>query len=241
MILDYTPISLVAIFFIAAILQTLSGFGFAVITMPLVCLVLDWRTAAPLVAMVALTLYTINIVRYRHAVNWREVARLGIASAIGVPLGVWALVNANESLVKTLLGAILIGYALYALVRPGSTRAISRHWAVPAGLLSGCLGGAYNTPGPPLIVYASLRQWGRDEFRASLQTLFFISGALTTASHFVVSNVTPLTLRLYALVVPALALGLATGMWLDRRVDQERFRVIVTAMILVLGVLLVIQ
>lgn len=238
---DHTLALSMAIFFSAATLQTLSGFGFAVLAMPLVCLVLDVQTAAPLVAMVALTLYTINVVRYRASVNWREVAQLGIATAIGVPFGIWALVNVDESLVKTLLGVILVGYALYAFVRPGMTRAISPRWAVPAGLVSGCLGGAYNTPGPPLIVYGSLRQWARDEFRASLQTLFFISGALTTVSHFIAANVTPTVLTLYAAAVPALALGLAAGMWFDRRVDKEQFRVLVTALILVAGVVLVIR
>jgi hypothetical protein len=111
----------------------------------------------------------------------------------------------------------------------------ARWWAYPAGFLAGCLGGAYNTPGPPVIVYGSLQQWPKDEYRAILQTLFFISGVLIVGSHLLAGHMTRSVWALYAWAAPALLLGLWTGTRLDRRVDQERFRTMVLVVILVLG------
>ena len=108
--------------------------------------------------------------------------RLGAASIFGVPIGIWILANADESLVKQILGLLLTAYAIYALVRPTSSWVPSRRWVYPTGFLAGCLGGAYNTPGPPAIVYGSLRQWPRDEFRAVMQSLFFVNATLVVAS-----------------------------------------------------------
>jgi uncharacterized membrane protein YfcA len=221
--------------FAAAFLQSLSGFGFAIIVMPLLTLILGLQTAAPMVALAGLTVYTINLVRYRRAIDVGEVLRLGAASTLGVVLGIWVLANVEESIVERVLGLILIAYAAYTWIRPAVLRPLSRRWVYPAGFLAGCLGGAYNTPGPPVIVYGSLRQWPKDEFRAVLQALFFINALLVVTSHLMAHHVTPRVLTFYLYAVPALALGILAGSRVDSKVDRERFRTLVMAMILVLG------
>ena len=229
------PMVIVAIVFLAAVLQSLTGFGFALIVMPLVTLVIDLQTAAPLIALAGLTAYTVNLVRFRRAVNLQEVARLAVASAAGIPIGIWALVRVDELDINRAMGVILISYAAYALLRPATSRLPARWWAYPAGFLAGCLGGAYNTPGPPVVVYGSLQQWPKDEYRAILQTLFFVNGILIVGSHALARHMLPQVWALYAWVVPALLLGLWAGARLDHRLDQELFRKLVTAMILLLG------
>jgi uncharacterized membrane protein YfcA len=70
--------------FVAVVMQTISGFGFALVIMPLLTMALGYQTAAPLVALVGLTLYVINFIRYRRAVNFGEVFRLGRSFAWGL-------------------------------------------------------------------------------------------------------------------------------------------------------------
>jgi uncharacterized membrane protein YfcA len=227
-----------AIVFVAAFAQSLTGFGFALIVMPLVTIALGVRTAAPVVALVALTVYTVNLVRYRRAINVPEVLRLGVASAAGVPIGIWVLSNADEELVMRILGLILVVYAGYSLLQPKARRALAEGWVYPAGFLAGCFGGAYNTPGPPVIVYGSMRKWPRDEFRAVLQALFFLNGILVVASHALAQHLTRQVLVYYLYAVPALAVGILVGSVVDPRIDQDQFRRIATAMILALGLAL---
>jgi len=113
-----TGLLIAAIVFAAALLQSLSGFGFAIVVMPLLTLMLGLQTAAPLVALTALTVYVINVARFRRAINGGEVLRLGLASALGVPVGIWILSNMDATLVKQALGLLLILFALYSLARP---------------------------------------------------------------------------------------------------------------------------
>ena len=224
----------------AAFAQSLTGFGFALIMMPLLTVILGVRTAAPVVALTALTVYTINLIRYRRAINLPEVLRLGVASAAGVPVGIWVLSNADEQAVMRVLGLVLVAYATYSLLQPKAQRVLSRGWVYPAGFLAGCFGGAYNTPGPPVIVYGSMRQWPRDEFRAVLQALFFLNGVLVVVSHALAVHLTKQVMVHYLYALPALALGILVGSVVDRRIDHDRFRKIVVAMILVLGLALVV-
>lgn len=231
-------VATVAVVFVAALLQSLSGFGFALIVMPVLTLVVGLHTAAPAVALIALLLYTINALRFRRSIDRGELLRLGLSSALGVPIGVWLLSIVDENLVKQVMGASLIAYALYSFARPVVAWRPGRFWVYPAGFLAGCLAGAYNVPGPPVIVYGSLRRWPRDEFRAVLQSLFLVNGSLVVTSHFLANHVTRevLTYCIYAL--PAVLLGVLVGSRMDARVDRRAFRLIVQAMILAMGLTL---
>ena len=97
---------IVAIVFVAAVLQSLTGFGFALVVMPLVTLVTDLKTAAPLVALAGLTAYTVNLIRFHRAVDLGELARLGVASALGIPVGIWALARVDELTINRVMGAV---------------------------------------------------------------------------------------------------------------------------------------
>ena len=231
---------LATIFFIASFGQTISGFGFALVGMPLATLILGTRTAAPLVALTGLSLYTINVLRYRNSIHLRHVARLGIAAALGVPVGIWGLVSLDESFVKLFLGFILVGYTLFSIARPTLSFVPSHRWGYLAGFLTGCLGGAYNLPGPPLIVYGAFHRWERDEFRAMLQSLFFLTGLMTVASHLLANHLTLNILTIYALTAPAVILGIVIGAIIDRRINHAVFRWIVVALIFILGLSLII-
>jgi uncharacterized membrane protein YfcA len=226
--------------FAAVFMQTLSGFGFALMLMPLTTLLLGLRTAAPLVALLGLTAYTINIIRYRRAVNIPELLRLGAACALGVPFGIWALTNVDEWIIRPAMGLVLIVYAGYTLARPAVSRLASPHWVYAAGFAAGCLGGAYNTPGPPVIIYGSLRQWPKDEFRAVLQALFFVNGILVVASHLLAHHVTAPVLTVYLYAVPALLLGVLAGSRVDPSLDRDRFGRLISVLILLLGASLIV-
>lgn len=231
-----TIILLFVMVFFAAFVQTLSGFGFSLVVMPLVTFAVGLHMAAPLVALAGLTLYAVNLARYHRRMNFGELARLAGASALGIPVGVWALIHVDESVIKAALGVTLIAYAAYELAWPSAMRLRGTRWAYLAGFAAGCLGGAYNTPGPPVVVYGALRQWARDEFRAVLQALFFINATLTVAVHFVTRHLTAPVWIFYASILPALLLGTAAGSRADSRVDKKHFRVLVSVMIAVLGV-----
>jgi len=221
--------------FLAAFMQTLAGFGLALLVMPLLTLMIGLRNAAPLVALAGLTLYLVNFFRYRQAVAWREVLRLGAGIVWGVPLGVWALSRVAEPVVQRVLGVVLVLYAGYALWQPGTLYLRSRGWVYAFGFVAGCLGGAYNTPGPPLVMYGALRRWPKEPFRAVLQSLFVLNAALVVALHYYFHHLTALVFRWYFYALPALLLGILLGSRVDKKLSSVHFRMLVTVMILLLG------
>lgn len=225
----------------SAFQQTLTGFAFALVFMPVATAIFGLQRAAPLVAFVAITLYAVNLYRYKSALRGPEASRLGLAAAAGVPVGIWALVNVSETAIKLGLGLVLAGYAVYSLVKPAVRPLPASRWVYVVGFLSGCLGGAYNVPGPPVVIYGALRGWPKDEYRAVLQAIFLLTATLTVASHVLAQHVTLSTLALYALSLPALLLGVCVGARFDARVNKDLFRQLVTAMILALGIGMILE
>jgi uncharacterized membrane protein YfcA len=231
--MEWAVLALVA--FAAAFIQSLTGFGSALVAMAVLPTLLGIRTAAPLVALLAGTLEAVLLVRYRGAVNLRAAWPLLAASALGIPVGVLALAHIEERVVLIVLGVVIAGYALYALLNPRLPRLDHPAWAGAFGFVAGVLGGAYNTSGPPVVVYASTRGWAPDEFKGTLQGFFLVNDGLVILGHLLGHNLTLQVARFYAIALPALLLGAFLGARLDRYLNPAVFRKVVLALLLVVG------
>jgi len=235
--MDWLAVFLIV--FLAIFTQSLTGFGLALVSMPLLTALLGVKSAAPVVAVFALVAELALVIYYRSALELGIVWRLAVASVFGIPLGVFALKHVDEQLVMRVLGVVVGGYALYALFNFRLPALQRRIWAYGAGFLAGVLGGAYNTSGPPVIIYGNCRRWPRDVFKSNLQGFFVLNSAIVLFSHLTAGNLTPLVWRYSLVALPAVALGMWTGVRMDRRLDPDTFRKIVLGLLLVLGLWLI--
>ena len=229
------PLLLFVVALLAAFTQSLTGFGSALVSMAVLPGLIGIRTAAPLVALITVTIDGVLLARYRQALNLRAIWRLVAALVLGVPLGILVLRRVEERFVLAILGAVIAGYALYALLSPRLPRLEHPAWAYGFGFLAGVLGGAYNTSGPPVVIFGNCQRWPPSEFKGNLQGFFLVNDLLVIAGHALSQNLTPLVLRDYLIVLPALIVGLFIGGRLDRRLDPALFRKIVLVLLVVMG------
>lgn len=222
--------------FLAVFTQSLSGFGSALVAMALLPAMLGIHVATPLVALVALALEFVLIVRYHQSLEVRSIWKIVLAALIGTPLGVYFLASVDEKISLTLLGVVIAGYAVYALLGLKMPRLDGPVWAYMAGLLGGLLGGAYNTSGPPVILYADCRRWPPDVFKSNLQGYFVVSSIAVVASHAINGNITSQVWRLFWWVAPFIIVGLVAGLSLDRWLNPLTFRRVVLALLVVMGI-----
>jgi uncharacterized membrane protein YfcA len=223
----------------AALAQSLIGFGVALIAMPLLVGLLGLRVASPLVALVALTLEGALLLRYRTALNLGAVKQLAAGQLVGVPLGVALLGRVPETVLVPALGGVVIAYALYALSGRRLPELRGAGWGLGLGALAGVLSGAYNTGGPPVIVYADSRRWSPAEFKGNLQGFFLVADVLVVAGHALSGNLTPGVWSRYLIALPAIALALVAGALLERRLKPKSFRPLVLALLLIMGARLI--
>ncbi len=224
-----------AIIFFACFTQSVTGFGLALVAMPLMVEQVGVLTAAPLVALIGTTNSIGMLIHYRRSLSLRAVWRLALTSLIGIPLGVYALSKIDESTVRLILGIIVVAYAGYSLLAPAIPRLKRTIWAYGMGLFSGVLAGAYNTGGPPLIIYASAQDWETAEFKGNLQSLALFNSVMVIVAHALGGHFTGVVWQRYLIALPAIAIGLFAGFSLDRYFNPARFRQIVLVLLIVLG------
>jgi len=240
MSLDSQTVSVVLVMFFAALTRSTFGFGEALVAMPLLALVLDEvKIATALVAINSVANSLLILATGPESTDWRGAWRLMLASLVGTPVGVYVLIHVPESLVKLLLAAVLIGFSTYSLWRPGAWHLENDRWAYPFGFLAGVLGGAYNTSGPALVIFGSLRGWAPAQFRATLQGVFLPNATLVLVMHYSAGLWSSDVFYYLMWTLPVVALSVPLGYWLNRRIHPQSFqRFLYTLLLVLAGMLL---
>jgi uncharacterized membrane protein YfcA len=204
--------------------------------MPLLLRVLSPTSGATLYALFSLPLQLIILWRYRHALDIRPLWRLVVGSLIGIPVGVLLVERLDERIVLSALGIFLIAYALYSLYTPRLPTIHGKRWDFGLGFSAGLLTGAYNTGGPPLVIYGASHRWTPEQFKGNLQVLFTITDMVVVVAHLVAGHVDALVMQHLLISLPVIAAASALGFALSRRVNEAVFRKLVLIFIVLVGV-----
>lgn len=218
----------------------MTGFGSALVAMAVLPSLLGLPVAAPIVAATGLALESMLTLRYRQSLRVDAIWRVLAASLVAAPFGVFLLRHINERVALFVLGLLLLLYSLYALIGFRLPSLANPIWPWITGLFSGLLGGAYNTAGPPIVIYGNCRGWDAAQFKSNLSSFFVINSLFVTASHFFSGNFTPHVTSTILFCLPATILGFILGQAMDRWLDPERFRKIVLGLLIILGARLMI-
>ena len=227
------------IIFVAILTQSVVGFGLALVSVPLLVSLIGVQAAAPLVALVGLIAEILLLIRFHKALNLRAVSRLSIAAVFGVPVGVYLLGHVDTAVITTLLGIVIVGYALYALSALTLPQLAHSGWAWGFGFVAGVLSGAYSTSGPPVVIYGNCRRWSPAEFKGNLQGFFLLLSVMAILTHGVSGNFTAVVWHSFAWSIPGIVLGLLAGWGIDGRIDPHTFRKLVLLLLIVLGLRLI--
>lgn len=232
----------VLVVFLGSLTRATFGFGEAVVAMPLLALLpLDLHTAAALMAVVGLIIAATSVVGGARHVDRGVLVRLLLGTAVGVPLGLLAMLLVPEAVVSVLLGVFLVGYGAYGLSSPDIAEPLGERWASPVGVLAGGLGSAYSFHGIPVAVYGTLRGWSPEVFRGTLQAFFLVSGVLVVTGQALGGLWNEELLVLVAVSLPAVAVAMFLGRALHGRMPAQRFRRYVHVLVAALGLVLVLK
>jgi uncharacterized membrane protein YfcA len=234
---EYT-IATALIIFAGALLQGLAGFGGALVAMPFILLYAEPAWAAPVVVLC----YTINRIPalfvLRKNLMWDHSLLLLAAAVPGAFLGTHLLKSLEPGFIMKVLGTILILFSVYKILSPGLKFAFSRVWALPTGFLSGILGGAFGTDGPPVVVYAALQPWAKEQVVGMLQSFFLFANFIIVVSYGYHGLLTASVFGVSAVAVPFAIAGILLGLRINRIIGQRRFEVILSVLIGVMGFIL---
>jgi hypothetical protein len=169
----------VGIAVLAGLVRGFTGFGSALIYMPLISAVYGPRVAAPTLLLIDTICSFPFALKAVPDCNWREVRLVMITGAVGVPLGVAALVYVDALALRWFIAVlVLIAVAILASGwRYHGRPTIGASLGV--GALAGFGAGAVQIGAPPLLVYWLGGQNSAATVRANIMVYFLMQGALT--------------------------------------------------------------
>lgn len=216
--------SLSAVAAVAGVARGFSGFGAALIFMPLASALVGPKTAAPCLLIVDAVMALGLIPRAWRTADRGEVAVMAVGALVGVPLGTLALARLDALTVRWTIAAIVAG--LLGLLASGRRyRGRPAAWStVGVGAVAGFCSGVAQIGGPPVVAYWLGGPGAGGAVRANVVLYFAVSTALTLASYGAGHLLTPPVLMLCAALGPAYGLGLLAGARLFGRASEAAFR-----------------
>jgi uncharacterized membrane protein YfcA len=219
-------IAICAIAFVSGTARGFSGFGSALIFMPLACSMASPRLVAALLLIidfVAAALLVPNA--WKHA-DRKATAVIVAGALIGVPIGTWFLSRLEPVTTRWIISAFV--FALLILLLSGWRYRGKDHPAISIGIgaLSGFCSGLAQTGGPPIVGYWLGRPIASTIARANILLFFAASDFFSVVSYFFTGLITADAIRFSLLIGPVYAIGVWFGASLFGRASETLFRVI---------------
>jgi uncharacterized protein len=201
---------------LSGLVRGFSGFGSALIYVPLMAALFGPRVAAGTLVLIDFVAGTPFAIGARRDCDWRDLVPISIAAAIGVPFGTYVLLFADPITLRWIIAALVLG--LLAVLVSGWRYHISPTLPVKSGVgfLAGLGAGAVQVGGPFVIIYWLSSKSPPVTIRANLLVYFVLNGAALLVAYTIQGVLTA--------DVVAFALVLGPPFWLAMAIGARFFR-----------------
>ena len=231
-----TLIAIPLIGLLAYIILGISGFGSALVTIPLLVHFLPLQTVVPLVVMVDFLATATTGLRFREHVEVAELKLLIPSVIVGILAGVTLLAMLPRHATLVSLGIFVTAYGIYRLIAKAPATGISRWWGIPTGIGGGLIGGLFGVGGPIYAAYMTARIPDVSRMRATLSAVFSFSTGLRVLVY-VLSGLMLQTEVWWAFLclLPVMPVGLFIGHRLHAKLTRNQIGRFISVLLVVSG------
>jgi uncharacterized membrane protein YfcA len=228
-----------AVILLGTFVQGLTGFGLALVSVPLLSLMLDVKVAVPVAGLFGWMITFPLVYKMRRHVQWRTALIMVVGSLPGSWLGANLLKLMPAKWILVAMGLVLIASSLHALFKKPAAHGgkASDPLSALAGFCSGTLGASVGEPGPPVIAYSSMQPWSADQVKASLLFFFMLQMIGAIIGFWNKELLTPQVFSLFGWGIPSFLVGLLGGMkaWDLLKIHKINYHGIVHSFLFCIG------
>ncbi|HLI12144.1 MAG TPA: sulfite exporter TauE/SafE family protein [Alphaproteobacteria bacterium] len=221
---------------LGGLLRGLSGFGGAMIMVPVVGAVLGPAAAVPIANMVDIVITAPLLPDAFRRCRWREVLPLFVGGALLVPVGVWLLTLLDPELLRRAISVVILVAAAAMASGWRYKRQPSHSVSFGVGALSGLLSGAAGVSGPPVVLFWLGGQAAAPTLRANLIAYFGLMDVITVGSLWLGGLFTRPVLTLSLIMMPVYGIGVWLGAHGFRLASERTFRRLSLAAVMLIAV-----
>lgn len=228
--------------FLGSLVYGITGFGAALVTIPLATHFVPLPFALSVFALMDLgNALRVGLQRPQDAKK-DELVRMVPLVLAGTTVGVTALVNLPRAGAMLALGLFVLVYAGYSLMRRPGGAIVGTAWAYVAGFVGGVTSTLFGAGGPPYAIYLSHRPLAKEQFRATLTLTTVFSIGMRVVAFALTGLLLKREVLLAALaVLPAAFVGVSLASRLFRHISHELLLRLVALLLLATGGSLVLR
>ena len=229
-----------SVIFIAGCVQGMTSFGFSLLSLPILSMIIDIKVIVPMLVIFSLIMNSIILYKIRKHMKLKDIYLLIIVAALATPLGAKLLINVDKEVLQVFVGILVTLSAI--LMHYGYKINIKNEKLVhiPLGFMSGLLNGSVSLSGPPVILFLTNQGVDKQVFRATLTAFFWILNVITIVTFYFNNLITGEVVQMTSITVPALVAGVLLGVYFGNKVKDQIFKKITTIMIISMGMLSII-
>ena len=223
--------------FFAATVAGMTGFGYGLVSVPLLMLMLPPRMVVPAVTMHIFLISLLILLEVIKQVDVRRIWPLMVTGLFGLPLGIFVLLVLSEGALRTTVGVVIVFFALALLLGLNLEIKNEKLALAPVGISSGLLASGIAMAGPPVILFFTNQGMRKQVFRANLAAYFVFLNTITIPAHAASGLITGEVVRYALLFLPTLVAGKVLGSYLSHKVPEALFHRVVLVVVLCSGLL----
>ena len=241
-------------FFVIAIIlsfgsfvQSVVGFAFGLITIPLMILYgVSLELAAVAVSTATFLQCLVGSYRLWSHIKLSEVVPASVLRAVVMPIGIYVMYQITEldpGSIKKIVGIVILSLVVIQLfVKLDESKEQSKFWSFTAFASSGFLIGAVGMGGPPLVIWLMAQKWSGKKVRAFLFFSFLSTAPLQIFLLERVYGQSVIDVMLYTIYCfPVLFLVSSLGFRVGDRLPSVILRRITYALLVVISVCAVVK
>jgi len=235
-----TIVAMVLVALVAYTILGISGFGSALVTIPLLAHFLPLTTILPILVLVDFAATTTNGLKFRRDIEVADIKTVVPTMCVGIAIGVALLSKAPGNALLPVLGATIVLYGLYRLREPVPTTFITPGWGYITGFAGGLMGGLFGIGGPIYATYMSRRTNDYGKMRATMAAIFTVSTAFRIAAFLFAGFLLDTQVWWgFAIVLPFMFIGLNIGHRLHGKLERKHLSIFLSILLVVSGISLV--
>jgi uncharacterized protein len=226
----------------ASTVSSIAGFAFSAICGAFLFHLMESPVQAVQVMIVcSIAIQLLSVAALWRSIDWRKLPILLAGGVLGVPAGVYLLLNLHSSAYRHVIGGFLIFYGAYLLLRYRARplRATGPISDAIAGFLGGLTGGLAGFPGAFVTIWCSLKGWDKARQRGVYQPFILAMQPVTLTVIYLMRTSASTTAQLNwetLAFVPAALLGAWFGLRIFKELSDRQFDVAVCALLISSGI-----
>ncbi len=221
--------------FVAGIMRGFSGFGSALVIVPVMAAVYGAQLAVPAVVVIHLLTTVQLLPGALRDCEWGRVIPLSVAGSLAIPFGAWVLVTQDSDLLRKAISVLIILFAIMMLRGWRYTGKINAWIMAVVGVIGGVITGATTIGGPPVVTFLMAGPFSAAQNRAAIILYFTFVQLVAVVMYWLGELILWPIVGICVTVMPTLMAGMWIGQNLFKHASEEGFRRIALLFLLLIG------